>query len=87
MPDFLAGNIEEDMAALRAMLPQVTGCNIYLEEIWHRRFKGKYGGTMCGSKNFRDATTQQAAAAFVLRAIWHRHTSTTGQECPYELVD
>jgi hypothetical protein len=84
---------QKDLLVLDAatkLLPEVDGCSITIETLWHLRFKVNYptweppfGTSMCF--NDEDPTSKRIAMLFCLTWAWTHHERQEGVVCPYDL--
>lgn len=77
-------------SAFRQFLPQVAGCNLYLEQKWHTRWRVTYPSAAppwACSRSFvaSNATTIRAALVEVIKWCWERHVADGGEPCPWQL--
>jgi hypothetical protein len=78
------------VADVKPFLPNVVGCTISLETMWHHRWKAQYPrpshleqsiGRIFGGTS---ALNSRSALIIVLCQIWAWHEEATGESCPWD---
>lgn len=78
-------------AAIKAYMPQVTGCRIFRETAIYHRWIANYPTARpprsCSKGWLSTGLSEREALLFVLRWCWSRHAEVSGEPCPWDLSE
>ena len=89
VPTLVVGDPHLTIEQARALIPQIAGCTLHLEETWHVRWKAVYPRDVLPktvSRSFGGVTefSSEEALNFIVRIVWGWHFECTGEPCPFE---